>query len=77
MSAFLPTFDINQAYLLFFYYKQRLITKDRWENDIRDMKGMFANKMVYEQWNKAQNRFTKEFREFVNEQVLVVILFIL
>lgn len=71
IKSSMGSFGINQAYLLFFYHKKKLITKDRWENDLQDMRVLFQGKLVSEQWFKVRNRFTGEFQSFIDHTILI------
>ena len=61
---------INDAVMMYDFHKQNVVLKNQWDTDMREWEGLFSRKVIKERWPKIQNRFSKDFRDLIEQEIL-------
>lgn len=67
---YILTILINHASTIYEQYKLRNIRKEFWEATFNDMKEMFNNKAIKNRWDKIKFYHSKDFRLFVDKELI-------
>ncbi|MEO0899603.1 MAG: hypothetical protein AAFY71_24550 [Bacteroidota bacterium] len=70
IKSSMGSFDIGRAYLIFHLNERNLIPKERWQEDIKDMKVLFSDALIQAHWQKTKDRFPDTFKRFIETEIL-------